>query len=171
MRTVFVGPVPPGLLDEIERRHAIGADLYDEMWNGERHLAPAPNSAHGRIDSDLAVILWPLAQKAGLVMTSPFNLGRPENYRVPDRGLLRAPLDATWVPTAALVAEVVYPEDESWQKLDFYAAHHVDEVVIVDPAAQSVTWLRRNAEGYQPTDHSELLDALVADVASQISWT
>jgi Uma2 family endonuclease len=38
------------------------------------------------------------------------------------------------VPTAALVVEIVSPGDESYKKLDFYAAQAVDEVVIVDPA-------------------------------------
>jgi Uma2 family endonuclease len=44
----------------------------------------------------------------------------------------------TWLPTAALVVEIVSPEDETWEKLPFYAAHDVDEVQIVDPAERKV---------------------------------
>lgn len=170
MRTVVLGPLPRVLADEIERRRVTGADLYDEVWDGEHHMAPAPNSAHGRIDSQLAVILWPLAQRAGLVMSSPFNLGQADDYRVPDRGLLRNSVATTWVPTAALVIEVVSPDDESWKKLEFYAAHDVDEVVIVDTVERTVTWMRRAHGTYEPTERSSVLDLAVADVADQIAW-
>jgi Uma2 family endonuclease len=46
-----------------------------------------------------------------------------------------------WHPTSALVAEIVSPGDESWQKLSFYATHNVDEVVTVDPSERIVTWM------------------------------
>jgi hypothetical protein len=38
------------LKDLIERRRAIGADLYDEIWDGEYHLAPAAHPFHGYLD-------------------------------------------------------------------------------------------------------------------------
>lgn len=170
MRTVVLGPAPPALRDEINRRRATGADLYDEMWEGEYHMAPAPHPTHGRIDSQLTVILWPLAERAGLIMVSPFNLGSADDYRVPDRGLLRGTHEGPWVPTAALVIEVVSPDDESWQKLDFYAAREVDEVLVVDPADHSVVWLALTPTSYQRVDRSTLLDVAVADVAARIDW-
>ncbi len=40
-----------------------------------------------------------------------------------------------------MVVEIPSPGDETWHKLPFYAAHDVDEVLIVDPAEQTVTWL------------------------------
>ncbi|MGH2719527.1 MAG: hypothetical protein ACRDJU_13255 [Actinomycetota bacterium] len=59
-------------------------------------------------------------------------------YRVPDGGLHRERLRGVWQATAALVVEVALPGDESWQELSFYAAHRVDEVVIVDRGKQAV---------------------------------
>jgi len=41
--------------------------------------------------------------------------------------------------TAAAVVEILSPDDESWQKLPFYAEHHVDEVLFVDPAQRTIT--------------------------------
>ncbi len=38
-----------------------------------------------------------------------------------------------WFATAALVVEIVSPGDKTWEKLPFYAAHSVDESLIVDP--------------------------------------
>ena len=40
----------------------------------------------------------------------------------------------------------------------FYAAHHVDEVVIVDPQARAVTWLGSAGGSYQPLAVSGLID-------------
>ena len=170
MKTVVLGSVPPEIEAMIEHRHATGADLFDEVWEGEYHMAPAPHGAHGRLEWEMAVILRPLAQRAGLYDTGPFNLGEPTDYRVPDAGLHRTSKTATWNPTAALVVEIVSPDDETWAKLPFYAAHHADEVVIVDPQDRRVTWLVRVGERYEPTEQSTLLDVATADIAGQIDW-
>ena len=84
------------------------------------------------------------ARAAGLVpMMSIFNLGAPEDYRVPDGGLHRERPGArdVYLATAALVVEIVSPGDQTWEKLEFYAAHQVDELLIVDPAERRVHWL------------------------------
>jgi hypothetical protein len=60
--------------------------------------------------------------------------------------------------------------DESWAKQDFYAAHEVDEVLIVDPESCGVTWRRRNDTGYSEADGSGLLGITAADLASQLDW-
>lgn len=170
MRTIVLGERPAELEQLIKRRRAIGADLYDEVWEGEYHMAPAPRRSHGRLDDEVAAVLRPLAQQAGLFPTGPFNLGQLGDYRVPDRGLHRDGSDATWVDTAALVVEIVSPDDETWAKLAFYAAHSVDEIVIADPRDRSLVWLRLEKGEYQRVDHSTVLDVDVADVAGQIDW-
>ena len=48
--------------------------------------------------------------------------------------------------------------------------HGVDEVVVVDPAARTVTWLVLRDGSYEPTDRSDLLDVDVDDVAGRIDW-
>jgi Uma2 family endonuclease len=170
MRTIVVGPRPAELEALIERRRAIGADLYDEVWDGEYHMAPGPSGTHGWLDAQLAVVLHPLAARAGLFESGPFNLGEPDNFRVPDRSLRRESRTAMWNPTAALVVEIRSPGDESWAKLPFYAAHDVDEVVIVEPESRQVTWLARSGEGYEEVDHSAVLDVAVAEVVAEITW-
>lgn len=71
MRTVVLGPPPAQLAELIEHRRAIGADLYDEVWEGEYHLAPAPHSAHGRLAAELGALLHPLVKVAGLYESGP----------------------------------------------------------------------------------------------------
>lgn len=56
-----------------------------------------------------------------------------DDYRVPGGGLFQPGPDAVYVPTAALVLEVVSPDDETWEKVGFYSAHGVGELLIVDP--------------------------------------
>jgi Uma2 family endonuclease len=105
-----------------------------------------------------------------LTGTGPFNLGIPDDYRVPDGGLHRGVPLATFVPTAAVVIEIVSPGDETWQKLDFYAAHSVDELLIADPAKRSVTWLVLHAGRYIEAEYSSLLRVSSAKLTEQINW-
>src|SRR5947209_3172810 len=134
MPTVVNDPQPVELERLIERRRRLGQDLFDEVWNGILHMNPSPAGRHAWIDQQLAVLLGPPALQAGLIATGPVNVGLDQdNFRVPDRALHRDWSDRVWYPTVALVVEIVSPDDESWEKLDFYAERDVDEVLIVDP--------------------------------------
>jgi Uma2 family endonuclease len=170
MRTIVLDPKPAEFEALLERRHALGQDLYDEVWEGEYHMAPAPHPFHGYIDRRLAVILDPLARQVGLVGTGPFNLGSADDYRVADGGLHRGMPTTTFVRTAAVVIEIVSPDDETWNKIDFYAAHSVDELLITDPLKHSVTWLVLDAGRYAEQEASSLLAVSSAELATQIDW-
>lgn len=171
MRTVILGPRTPELDELIARRHALGHDHLDEVWNGDYHMAPAPNLRHGETVIKLVLAMQAQAARTGLLFTDQFNLGGPNNYRIPDLGLHRESRDADWVPTAALVAEVVSPHDESWLKFDHYAAHGVDEVVIADPRQRTIAWFVLGVDGtYAAVERSRLLDLAVADVVASLGW-
>jgi hypothetical protein len=170
MRTIVLGPRSPEMDALIARRQSLGLDTHDEVWMGEYHMAPATHSSHGWLDDQLAVLLQPLAQAAGLRGTGPFNLGHPEDYRVPDRGLHRTPPNAVWLSTAALVVEIESPHDETWEKLDFYANQGVDEVLIASAERRSVTWLQLVNGVYSEVEQSRLLGAGSRDLAGRIDW-
>ena len=55
-------------------------------------------------------------------------------------------------------------------KLPFYAAHQVDEVLIVDPQEQRVHWLALADGQYVPVEHSGLIELGAAELADQIAW-
>lgn len=167
---MILGPRPAELEALIERRRALGLDVYDEVWEGEYHMAPAAHPSHGYLDDELAVLLRPLARRAGLVGSGPFNLGEADDYRVPDRGLHRVVATTTFVPTAAVVVEIRSPDDETSNKLDFYAARGVDELLIVSPADRSVAWLGLRDGRYIVADSSSLLGISAEDLAGQIDW-
>ena len=170
LRTVVLGPPPAELDALIARRRSLGLDLFDEVWKGEYHMAPAAHSSHGRLGYQLAVLLDPLARRAALLGTDPFNLGDPDDYRVPDRGFHRQEPRATFVPTAAIVIEIESPHDETWDKLGFYADCGVEEVVIVTAESRTVTWLVLQGDRYVKADQSRLLGEASRDLAARIDW-
>ncbi len=131
----MLDPAPAELQRLLEHRERLGLDGYDEVWEGVYHMAPMARQRHGWLQSQLDRVLGPYADRAGLVGTGPFNLGDDEgDFRVPDLGYLRElDPDLLYVPTAAVVVEVRSPGDESFEKLAFYAAHRVEEVLVVDP--------------------------------------
>jgi Uma2 family endonuclease len=170
VRTVVLGPRSPELEKLLERRRSLGQDRYDELWDGDYHLVPVPHPFHGYVENQVIALLDRPAQRAGLVGTSVFNLGSSGDYRVPDCGLHRGTPTTTFVPTAALVVEIASPDDETWNKIDFYAAHSVDELLITDPLKRSVTWLVLDDGRYTEEDSSRLLAIRPAELAAQIDW-
>jgi Uma2 family endonuclease len=171
MPTLVRDPQPVEFEQLLERRRQLGQDLLDEVWEGVYHMNPAPAGRHAQIVQQLAELLGPPARGAGLVpMLSIFNIGEPDNYRVPDGGVHRERADRVYYATAALVLEVVSPGDETWDKLDFYAAHHVDELLIVDPVKRTVDWLSLSGDEYNPVERSGLIDCGPAELAERIDW-
>jgi Uma2 family endonuclease len=170
MKTVVLGPPPQELEALIERRKRLGIDTYDEVWEGSYHMAPAAHPSHGYVDRALAVLLAPYAQAAGLVGTGPFNLGQPDDYRVPDGGYHRALPSTVWVPTAAVVVEVVSPDDETYDKFGFYADHAVDEVIVADPEQRVVRCWRLEGGAYVEVAESRLLAVTADAITGSIDW-
>jgi Uma2 family endonuclease len=107
---------------------------------------------------------------AGLIGTDPFNLGEPDDYRVPDRGYHRSLPTTTWVSTAAVVVEVVSPDDETYDKFGFYAAHSVDELIVAEPSARTVTCRALEGAAYRQTDRSALLAVTATELEAGIAW-
>jgi len=171
MPTVVLDPQPVEIAELIERRRRLGQDLLDEVWDGVLHMNPAPHGRHTNVQQQLAELLGPLARAAGLLpRIGVFNLGGSDNYRVPDGGLFRPGVDQLYYPTAALVLEIVSPADETYEKLGFYAARGVDEVLIVDPETRTVDWRALAAGEYGVVERSALIELGAADLARQIVW-
>jgi hypothetical protein len=172
MPTLVLGTPPPELEALLERRRQAGVDRLDEVWQGVHHMVPGPSIEHADISQQLAVLLDGPARAAGLRPTmSEFNLGESEHdFRVPDGGLHRPGASGVWQATAAAVVEILSPGDESRQKLPFYADHDVDEVLLVDPAERTVTWLALHDGEYEPVQRSGLIELGPTELAEQLDW-
>jgi Uma2 family endonuclease len=169
---VVLDPPTAGIEELLERRRRSGLDRLDEVWEGVLHMVPAPNDVHADVAQQLAILLDAPARAAGLFPTMhEFNLGDSrDDFRVPDGGLHRARRWGTWEHTAPLVVEIVSPDDETWQKLPFYAAQAVDEVLIVDPRERVVHWLGLREGEYEPIEHSTVIDLGLSELAERIDW-
>jgi Uma2 family endonuclease len=173
MPTLVMDPAPAEIDALIERRRRLGLDHRDEIWEGVYRMNPPPSLEHQIILQQLAELMGPLAERAHLLaVIQEFGLGTSEEYRVPDGGLHRPGATGVWHPTAALVIEIVSPGDESWEKLPFYAAHHVDELLIIDPQEHAIHWLKLTDDGseYHPIEHSNLIDLGTRELADRIDW-
>ena len=171
MPTLVFDPQPAELQKLVDRRRRLDQDRRDEVWEGVLHMIPPPSVEHERTTIRLARLLGPSADTAGLEIAGTIGIGGgAANYRVPDLALLRPGFAAQWNDTAALVAEIVSPGDKTWEKLDFYAAHHVDELLIVNPTERKVDWLADSDNRYRPIERSGLIDVATGDVARHLGW-
>jgi Uma2 family endonuclease len=171
MPTLVMDPAPAEIEALIERRRRLGLDHRDEIWEGVYRMNPPPSHEHQVILQQLAELFGPLARDAGLeALIQEFGLGTSDEFRVPDGGLHRPGASGVWHPTAALVVEIVSPGDDTWKKLPFYAAHNVDELLIIDPGDHSVAWLGLAKGEYQAIERSTLIDLGQSDLAEQIDW-
>ena len=170
MPTLISDPPPAELEEFLERRRRLGLDRHDEIWEGVNRMMPAPGLAHRLVDRQLAKLLDPLAEAAGLLEGGELNLGTKDDFREPDRAIWRPEDSADWQQTVALAVEILSPGDSTWEKLPFYASHRVDELLIVDPQKRSVEWLALQDGEYRPLERSRLIELGPAELSERIAW-
>ena len=158
--------MPTALPDVLALRRRTGADQWDEMWDGELHMAPSPNRQHQDFEGALESWLrlhW--ARPTGGRVYHQINVSEPgawpKNYRIPDLVLLtpeRFGIDRNEYfeggPDAAV--EIHSPGDEAYEKLDFYALVGVREAWIIDRDSKHV-------ELYEPNEGGMRLRPVAAD--------
>ena len=83
---------------------------------------------------------------------------------------LRGGASLASIAGTALVVEIVSPNDKTWDKLEFYAAHHVDELLIVDPERRTIHWFGRTEDEYSPLARSGLIELGADELAVRLDW-
>jgi Uma2 family endonuclease len=136
MRAVLLN-APESLLEE---RRRLGIDRWDELWNGELHMSPPPSGDHQRLGTRILAALLGRADAIGLITSYETGLYRTaEDYRVPDVVVARSDqCSERGVEGAVFVVEVRSPHDESYEKLPWYAARGVSEVLLIEPETRAV---------------------------------
>lgn len=126
---------------QLDERRRKGLDVFDEMWQAVLHMVPPPSGLHQALGSGLIAALWAPAQRRGLVATYQTGLfAADDDYRVPDvvisdpRHRTERGVDVT----AQLVIELLSPRDETYEKLSWYAALAVDEILIIEPSTRRI---------------------------------
>ncbi|MGD9529714.1 MAG: Uma2 family endonuclease [Pseudonocardia sp.] len=150
----------------LDERRELGLDGRDEMWNDVLYLVPPPGGPHQRLSTRFTVLAGPLADRRGLVPHMETGLFRDErDYRVPDQLYCR-PEDASdrGAEGAELLVEVRSEGDETYRKLEFYAALGVREVLVLHPQPRAVELFRLVDEKYvqvsPAADGAVLVEAL-----------
>jgi len=129
--------------EELEYRRSRGLDHWDEIWEGVLHMTPAPSVEHQRILDELIMFLARhLTTTARGTLRSSINVFREAtskaDYRIPDLTFVAAGRELVFHDDGVrgggpdAVIEIRSPEDETYDKLPFYAALGVREVIIVD---------------------------------------
>lgn len=130
--------VPPEIL---AWRKRIGADRWDEMWQGVLHIVPAPNRAQQDLEGSLESYLrtnW--ARPHGARVYHQINLappgGWPDDFRIPDLLFLTPKnfvLDHNEYFEGAVdgVVEIHSPGDETYDKLAYYEELGVAEAWVI----------------------------------------
>jgi Uma2 family endonuclease len=129
--------------EELAVRRRTGIDRWDEMWEGVLHMRPAPNYEHQRMLDRLIIVLAPLLDetKRG-TLRSGINvfakMGPTENYRIPDLTFIASGRESIIARDGVrgggpdAVIEIRSPDDETYEKLPFFAALGVREVIVID---------------------------------------
>ena len=128
---------------ELADRRSKGLDRWDEMWDGVLHMTAAPSLEHQRIVYHLIMFVGRhLAATHRGILRSSVNVFRGEHdradYRIPDLTFVAAGREHILQEAGVrgggpdAVIEVRSPEDETCEKLPFYAAIGVREVIVAD---------------------------------------
>ncbi|MEX2661069.1 MAG: Uma2 family endonuclease [Vicinamibacterales bacterium] len=129
--------------EELADRRAKGLDRRDEMWEGVLHMTPAPSLEHQRMLDELIEFLRPSLRRAGRGglfsgITVFRDRGAEHDYRIPDLTFVTAGREHVLQPDGIrgegpdAVIEIRSPDDETYEKLPFYAALGIPEVVVCD---------------------------------------
>lgn len=125
---------------ELAERRVCGLDRWDELWDGVLHMTPAPTVEHQRILDRLIGFLEPLLRNSERgTLRSGINVFRAsQDYRIPDLTFIASGRERFLLEDGVrgggpdAVIEVRSPDDESYEKLPFYAAIGAREVVVID---------------------------------------
>ncbi|HEY6424857.1 MAG TPA: Uma2 family endonuclease [Pseudonocardiaceae bacterium] len=176
MRAVLL-EVPEAMLAE---RRRLELDGRDEVWNGVLHMVPPPGGPHQQVGGELFLVLGPLAKRRGLRPYFETGLFRTaDDYRVPDQLYCRPEHESErGAEGAELVVEIRSKGDETYEKIGFYAALGVREMLIVHPEGRWVELLRAVGDRLLPVSadaagvvRSDVLDAQFATVEDQLRIT
>ena len=145
--------------EELARRRHTGIDRFDEMWEGVLHMAPAPAYEHQRIVMAIARFLGALCERHGRgVLALGINVfndaSTVPDYRIPDFSFMAAgrrhvlARDGVRGGGPDAVIEIRSPDDETYEKLPFFARLGVRDVIVIDRDAKEVEIYRLEGSQY-----------------------
>lgn len=138
-------------------RAALGVDRFDEVWEGVYVMAAAPNHEHQRLVGRLTRVLDEVVADRGLGDVLPgVNVSDrvdswQDNYRIPDVAVLLNDSHAEnrgafWFGGPDFAVEIASPNDQTRQKLGFYASVGTRELLIIERDPWQMELFRNDGE-------------------------
>jgi Uma2 family endonuclease len=137
-------------------RERTGADRYDEVWERTYMMSPLADDEHQGIQSKLVsvfqiVLGWDVDVRAG-VNVSDREEDWEHNYRCPDvavflPGTAARNCGTHWLGGPDFAVEILSPYDRSRDKIPFYAAVGVRELLLIDRNPWALELYRRDPAG------------------------
>ena len=166
-----------------EREMADGNN-YDEVWDGVYIVSPFPNNEHQEIATLLCFAFVSLVSIPGMgivydgVNVSDREEGWRLNYRVPDAGVFLRGNPAKdcgthWCGGPDFAVEILSPHDMAREKLPFYAAIGVRELLIIGRDPWTLELYRLDAGeltlvAQSSLDQSEVITSAVLPLALRL---
>jgi Uma2 family endonuclease len=152
--------------DLIRERKAKGLDLYDEVWGGTYVMPSMPSLSHQKLVHSLEVILDEVVVRAGNGEVYPgANVSDrrddwKENFRVPDivvvlRGGRAVACDAYLHGGPDFLVEIQTPGDATEEKIPFYCAIGVRELLIIARATRQLRLYRHDGHELRLVEPSD----------------
>ncbi len=126
----------------IAKRRSLGHDILDEIWDGVWHILPPHTVEHQRVVGDVLFALMTAVEGAGLgLVIHQLNVADPvkgmDDLRIPDVSVvLKTGHALVLEPYIAggpdFLVEVRSPNDETNEKLPWYAMQGVREALVID---------------------------------------
>lgn len=165
-------------------RAATGADRYDEVWEGLYVMAPLANNEHQELQAKLATALrvavgWdaPARVLAGANVSDREDQWE-HNYRCPDVLVVfpnsaARDCDTHWLGGPDFCVEITSPGDRSRDKLEFYGAVGVRELLLIDRDPWSLELYRLDGAqlklvGRTEPQHATTLKSEVVPISLQL---
>ncbi len=163
---------------ELSHRRRLGLDRLDEMWEGVLHMAPAPSTKHQAKVTWLCALLnsYVTRHKLGRLFVQS-NVREPatgeRDYRVPDlcfvAGGREGMIGEVFIEGGPdLVVEVLSPDDETYEKMPFYARIGVPWLVVVGTEDERVEVFRLVGERYVEQTADD--EGWIRCAAPKVSW-
>lgn len=136
----------------LAERQRAGAARWDEVWDGVVHMSPIPSIEHQREERDLLFAFYVLIHQSGIgEVFHQVNVADPvkgmDDYRVPDLCVVlpesQAKIERNYIAGGPdLVVEIHSPDDETYEKLQWYAKQGVKEVLVIHRDTRKVELFR-----------------------------
>jgi hypothetical protein len=176
-----LGKISGPIRQLIEQRLSWGAGKQDEVWEGVYHMSQDPNPDHQDLVLFLQSALHAIAQELAGRATLGTNItdrtcGWVKNFRCPDVIVLMPNGKAQrfksgYVGGPDIAVEILSPDDESVEKLPFYAAIGTREVLHVDTDTKELTLFTLRDGSMQVVGTSSVSDSnVVASAVLPVSF-